>query len=482
MKHPKPSSCRFHAQSPTRWFCNDCSLPLCTSCKPYAEQLPLQVDCPLCGQAMVELQPDAENATSFRDSLKAGAAVPGLLVAACTALVGAAGFTSIAGLLLALPLATLLLAMMITLAQRAGEGRSNAPTLAELIDIDQLEYSLHLLPLGLPHAGILLLGAASGSAALLFTAALLVAILLPLSLMAAVSQETPRASIDPRELTRVARITREHYVPVALGAAGLTILAASTLHFSAAPPLVSATVAFITTWFALAASFRLGAILRTHRRMLDYPAGVAPIDRPRRPDAAVYEPAMMAADSESLLREKRTHDARLLLGRALTRFPDDARLNEQFDRLVAETARPREFRSHLERRMQRLFRSGSTAAATALWQRYSPQLENWVPRVSETRYRLALELDEAGDHQTAFRLLIGLSPNDSRFRHVAEAWMEAARILEQRLDDPARAAELRRIVRERYPEKARKWDRHWLHDSRAVSSPTGTRQARAASA
>jgi hypothetical protein len=132
--------------------------------------------------------------------------------------------------------------------------------------------------------------------------------------------------------------------------------------------------------------------------------------------------------------------------------------------------------------MQRLFRSGSTAAATALWQRYSPQLENWVPRVSETRYRLALELDEAGDHQTAFRLLIGLSPNDSRFRHVAEAWMEAARILEQRLDDPARAAELRRIVRERYPEKARKWDRHWLHDSRAVSSPTGTRQARAASA
>jgi hypothetical protein len=60
--------------------------------------------------------------------------------------------------------------------------------------------------------------------------------------------------------------------------------------------------------------------------------------------------------------------------------------------------------------------------------------------------------------------------------------MEAARILEQHLDDPARAAELRRIVRERYPEKARKWDGHWLHDTRAGATPACTRQARTANA
>jgi hypothetical protein len=431
---------------------------------------------------MVERHPGIDDTPCFRESLNAAASWPCLLMAACAGLLGAVGFASLAGLLLALPLATLLLTLMITLAQRAGEGKPDAPSFAELLEIEQLEYSLRMLPLGLPHATLLLLGAASGSTALLFTAALLVAIVLPLSLMAAISRETPRASLDPQALVQVARVTRQQYLPIAFGAAGVVIVTASLLLVSAVAAPLWGAVAFAATLMILAASARLGTILRIHRRMLDYPAGVAPIDRPRRPDPAVYEPAMLAADAKTLLSEKRTHDARLLLGQALTRFPDDASLNEQFDRLVAETARPREIRSHLERRMQRLFKSGSTAAATALWQRYSPQLDNWVPRVSDSRYRLALELDEAGDHQTAFRLLIGLSPNDRRFRHVAEAWMEAARILEQHLDDPARAAELRRIVRERYPEKARKWDGHWLHDTRAGATPAGTRQARTANA
>ncbi len=466
MKHPKPSPCRFHAEAPARWYCDDCRLPLCTSCKPFAEQLPLEVDCPLCGSAMSELHPDSEERVSgLRLALGHAIGLPGLAVAAVASLLAAVGFTSIAGLLLTLPVGAVLLALMIALTQRAGEGTSKAPSFGELLEIEQLEYCVRMLPLGLPHAAVLLLAAASGSVALLVVAALLVAALLPLSLMAAVSQETPRAGIDPQGLRRIARVTRQQYLPVAAGAAGLVIIAAPILHLPVAAPLLPAAVTFASVLLALAASAYLGVALRLHRRMLEYSAGVAPIDRPRQPDPAVYEPAMLAADAASLLREKRTHEARLLLGRALTRFPDDPRLNEQFDRLVCTTARPREFRSHLERRMQRLFKSGSATAATALWQRYSPQLDNWVPRVSETRYRLALELDEAGDHQTAFRLLIGLSPDDGRFRHTAEAWMEAARILEESLRDPRRAAELRKVVRQRYPDKAVAWDSRWMQGS-----------------
>lgn len=482
MKHPKTSPCRFHAESPAQWHCRDCHLPLCTSCKPYAERLPLEVDCPLCGRPMTELQSGHEPAESIWRAVRSAASFPCLTAAAAVALLATTGFTSLPGLLLILPLAALVLALMIALVQRAGEGNPAALSIRQLLDIEQVEYCLRMLPLGLPFAAVVLLAAASASMALIVAASVVVAVVLPVSLMAAVSSESPRAGVDPRALKRVVRVTRAQYLPIAAAAALSVILFASIVHLVTAPPaLLYATLAFAATFFALAASSRLGAIIRMQRRMLDYPAGVAPIDRPRPPEPAVYEPAMLAASAEVLLHERRNHEARLLLGRALTHYPDDPRLNEQFDRLVSSTAQPREFRNHLERRMQRLFQSGSAAAATALWQRYSPRLDNWVPRVSETRYRLALELDEMGDDQTAFRLLIGLPPDDSRFRHTAEAWMEAARILDEKLDDPARAAELRKVVHQRYPAKAREWDQRWLQGtpptdaSREVSAAQSAR-------
>lgn len=471
MKHPKTSRCRFHADSAARWYCDDCRLPLCTSCRPYAEHLPLEVQCPLCSRAMNEVRPDSKDAGAIRRPLRNAFSLPGLAITAFMALLTTAGFTSLIGLVLALPLSAVLLALMIALVQRAGEGRPGSLSIGRLLDIEQVEYCLRMLPLGLPFAVIVLLAAASGSAALLIAAGLIMAITLPVSLMAAVSTDSARAAVDPRVLWRVLRITRRQYLPVAIGGTLLVLICAALVLPGTTPSPLTAAMTAVAALFALAASSRLGMIIRLHRRMLDYPAGVAPIDRPRPPEPSIYEPAMLVASAEALLHEKRNHDARLLLGQALTRFPDQPRLNEQFDRLVSNTAHPREFRSHLERRMHRLFSSGSAAAATAMWQRYSPQLDNWLPRVSETRYRLALELDEMGDHQTAFRLLIGLPPDDSRFRHTAEAWMEAARILEQKLDDPARAAELRKVVHQRYPGKARDWDRRWQPNTAPTTAP-----------
>ncbi len=481
MKHPNTSRCRRHAQSAARWYCNDCRLALCTSCRPYAEQLPFDVPCPLCSRPMNEVRPDGEDAGAIRQPLRNAVSLPGLATTAFMALLASAGFSSLIGLILALPLSIALLALMIALVQRAGEDRPGSLSVVRLADIEQIEYCLRMLPLGLPFAAVVLLAASSGSTALLIAAGLIVAVALPVSLMAAVSTDSPRAAIDPRVLWQVVRVTHKQYLPVAVGGALVVVACASILQFGTAssPPLTAAMTA-AAVLFALAASSRLGMTIRLHRRRLDYPAGVAPIDRPRPPEPSVYQPAMLAASAAVLLHEKRNHDARLLLGQALTRFPDDPRLNEQFDQLVSATAPPREFCSHLERRMQRLFSSGSAAAATAMWQRYSPQLDNWLPRVSETRYRLALELDEMGDHQTAFRLLIGLSPDDSRFRHTAEAWMEAARILEQKLDDPARAAELRKVVHERYPGKARAWDQRWQQSAPPTAVPQAAGAVQAA--
>lgn len=481
MKHPMPSRCRLHSGQPSHWYCDSCQLPLCTSCKPYAEQLPLDVHCPLCGQSMHEQCDEAGEPAPLRACLNNALRPPALTVAAGVALVASFGLTSLPGLLLALPVGTLLLCLMIALACRAGEGHAQEPTLRELLDIDQLEYCLRLLPLGLPFAVLLTFATASASLALATAAWLVVAAVLPAALMTAIVTESPWAAFRPKSMARVVGITRNSYLPVALLSIGavLTFAATAALTSGAAAAAVQGVLAFVMALLALGTSTWLGMIVRRWRRMLEYPAGVAPIDRPRRPEPAVYEPAQLAADAEVLMHEDRAGAAKRLLGRALTRFPDDPRLNEQFDALVSTTARPREFRNHLERRMHRLIRSGQVAAATELWQRYSPRLDNWVPRVTETRYRLALELDEMGEHQTAFRLLIGLPPEDRKFRHIAEAWMEAARILEEHLGDPKRAAELRQLVEHRFPEQAREWGERWRRSGRSTRPGSRPRAASA---
>lgn len=462
MKHPIPSHCRFHPERSTHWYCGPCRLPLCTVCKPYAEQLPHAVSCPLCGGAMDERRVESGSSRPDRAALKNAVGLPGLVMAAAVAVIATLGFESIPGLLLTLPVGALLLLLMIMLVRRAGEGRSQPPAPGELIDIDQLECGLRLLPLGLPFAALLLLAAVTTPTLLTTLAWLVVAAALPAVLMTAVVTESPREALTPTQIARVVDITRRQYAAAAALSAAVVLAFAATISLSsAAEPLARGALSFMASLFSLGLASWLGSVVRLHRRMLDYPAGVAPIDRPRRPEPSVHEPALLAADAETLLRVGRTHDTRQLLGQALTRYPDDPRLNELFDKLVSETARPGEIRNHLERRMQRLIRGGQFAAATELWQRHSPRLDNWMPRLSETRYRLALELDEMGEHQTAFRLLISLPPDDEKFTHIAEAWMEAARILEDHLDDPKRSSELRRTVINRYPARARRWQARW---------------------
>lgn len=458
MKHPTPHRCRYHSQRSTHWYCESCRLPLCTACKPYAEQLPIEVDCPLCGQTMQERVADTDPPDAIQTLIKNATSPPALVIAALAATSATLGFGSAGGFLMSLPVGAMVLYMMITLARRAGEGLPHPPTARELVEIDQVEYSLRLLTFGLPFIALLVIAMAATSIALATLVWLVAATILPAALMTAIVFESPRAALDPASISHVVEVTKKQWSKLSLLSIGAVLAGAgvSTLTGDGGA-VVRGLMAFMACVLALGLSSRLGMIARSHRRRLEYPAGVAPIDRPRRPEPSLYEPALLAADAEVLLQEKHLHEARQLLGKALTRYPDGPALNALFDRLVRETARPDEYCNHLERRMQRLIRDGQVAAATELWQRNSPGLDNWIPRLSETRYRLALELDELGDHQIACKLLLSLQAKDRKFGDIAEAWMEAARIMEESLDDPQRARELRKVVQQRFPERAQRW-------------------------
>lgn len=480
MKHPTDLQCRFHPKHEVRWYCNACKLPLCSSCKPYADQLPHDVHCPLCDKIMQGRLEQGEQ-SSFAVALSNALALPSLLLATAAAAAAALSPGGLAGLLLSLPAAAVVFYGMLTLARRAGEGRIERPGLTDIFHFDAIEYGSRLLPAGLPCALLLSVAVLTQSTPLAVLAWLGLAAVLPAAVLTAVVTGSPAAALQPARLWQlVERVALPCALLALTGAAAAFILVPLAGLFDGnAGRAFAGVVAFVAALLALALGSQTGLLASTHRRVLDYAAGVAPIDRPRRPEPDVHEPALMVADARILLREKRTRDARQALGAALTRYPDEPELNAMFDQLVAETAGPNEFLNHLERRMRRLVRTRQAAAATDLWQRHNHRLKKWMPRASETRYHLALELDERGEHQTAFRLLISLPPDDQKFSHIVDAWMQAARILEDRLEQSGRAQELRRIVQQRFPEGYRQWRQRWQPLNQSAA---GNRQPAPASA
>jgi hypothetical protein len=382
---------------------------------------------------------------------------------------------------LAVPLFVLFSAWTVLLARHAAEQRTGPLKLGSLFEIEGLEYGLQTFWFALPFAALFALAAATGSLALNIVALAITAALAPAALMATVMSDHASGMLQPQRIRQLLVHTRRDYLPVALLGLSATGLLAFALQLPGTSPwkIAGSVVAGLAGgWLLTAWGRAVGELLYRHRRMLDYPAGVDSLDRPRRPNERVYRPALMVSDAQIMLVEGRKKAARRYLGECLTRFPDDLELNRQFDELVRESSSRPEYRNHLERRLRRLVGRGQSAGAADIWERNNAYLGNWTPKSSETRYRLALELDQRGEHAVAFRMLIGLSPKNAGFNHLAEAWLEAARILDQHLGDPDKAADLRHFVGENYPERARKWLKKW----QAYHQPRSSRRTRAGNA
>lgn len=464
MTHQPASRCRYHAEQPAHWHCPSCHLDLCKRCRPHAELLPIEIACPLCRQEMVEI----DNPLDLRRELLAGlrrqATPVSIALITTLALAFAIAPAGSAGLLLAIPVLAVFGLWLAMTARHAGENRPTAPTMSNLTDIDELDYGLRTGVFAWPYFALLLLGLWLESAGIVLLSAIVTGVVLPASLMATLVRGKAGAGLTPELPMRIARRLRRSYLALAglvlacVAAPALTGLALSGVLPA---PLLGGVMAPTVAWLLLGCSHLIGVVLYRHRRILDYDAGVDRLDRPARPAAAVYEPALLAADADILLEERRVKAARLHLGEALTQYPDDPDLNQRFDQLVSEVIGPVEFRNHIERRLHRLVSRRQRAAAADLWQRFSPRLGDWLPRNSLTRYQLALELDLRGEHSTAFRLLIKLTRGEPGFDQVAEAWLEAARILDEHLDDPEKARQLRQVVVQRYPDRARKWLARW---------------------
>ncbi len=446
--------CRRHSARPAHWNCPACQLDLCTDCKPYAEQIPLAVNCPLCQGAMAEVQPAVPRSEQLKKLILAPARPVTIALLAVVAVILSAAWLGGLRLVLSVPALLLISAWLVVLARHAAENRPGFPALGELLDSTQFSYIVQTFWFSLPFLLIFGLAGLRGSGFLFALGLLACAIALPAILMATVAANGAINAFDATHAGRIIRILEHDYVALAALAVAAVFLLSLGAHLAG---LAGSVLALAGAWLLAIFAHQTGRLLYRHRRRLGYPAGIKPGDRPRPPTAEIYEPALLLADADTLLATGQQKSARLQLGAALTRYPDDPDLNLRFDELIRANSEQKGFLNHLERRLRRLVRKGQYRDVADLWQHHSASLDGWMPRSKDTRYRLALELDQRGEHSTAFRMLIGLTPDEPRFNHQAEAWLEAARILDQRLGQSPKAGELRKIVMQRYPQQARRW-------------------------
>lgn len=460
MNGTKTERCRYHARNRPRWFCAACDLALCETCKPMAELLPFDVPCPLCASPMA----DTRVGTMFWQDPKSTLRYPlqpvTLALIPILALAGALVPPGVPALIAAVPALAVLVIFSYVVFDQSARGGKGFPGRRELLDGERFtafpDFAKTLLIYALPPV----LAWLSNSFLLFSLVLAATCLMVPAALMAVATDERFNAAVNPPRLGRLIKTLGTPYSILA-GTTAIMAVAPAALLYPAGgllPDPVHAGILILVYGYLAVLGFHLtGDILFRFRRQLDFAAGIHRMDRPRRPRPQEYEPALALADARIQIGEGRTRRARMTIGQALAHHSGHSELNECFDELIRVTGSKTEFRNHIERRLRRLVAHGQPGAAAELWLNNREHLEGWLPRIAETRHRMALELEQRGEYRVATRLLLKLPSTDPKYVELPEACLEAARMLETHLDDSAQADKLRTWVIRRFPDRAQQW-------------------------
>ena len=460
MNNPDRMQCRYHQRNPARWHCTACELPLCTDCKPLAEQLPHDVPCPLCRSSMADLEVGAPFWQNWQHLLHYPLTRTSLIFIGALALINLLVPAGLISLLAGLPLLVLYLYWCFVVFHITSCGHNEPPDLATLVDRNRIGPGMDFVKIGGVYAVAIFAGYMSGSILILGLVLLLASMAFAASVMAIAIDEDFSAGFNYRRLSEIARRLGSTYN----GLAAVTLLVAAApalvlfLPGLILPPFIhAALLTLVYAYGGLALAHTIGRVLYQHRRVLQFAAGVEKIDRPTPPKPAVFQPIQALADSRVQLAEGVNDRARVTIGEALTQYPRNRELNRRFEELLKNEGQIKELQNHIERVLRRMVADGDVSGAVDHWLHHRENVRGWLPRISGTRHRMSLELEARGHHRTAVRLLLTLPKTDRRYAKLPEACLEAARMLEEHFNDTASAEPLRQFVKNRYPDRAAEW-------------------------
>jgi hypothetical protein len=450
------SQCRYHSDHDARWRCEPCQLDLCLECRPFAERLPDPVNCPLCNQVMEDLEIGAPFWTRPHRLLTYPLTRIILALLAALAIISMLlppGFALVA---FSLPAFIALSWLAFQVLIRSGCGDDTAPEVEQLKSFDQLRNFALFLVVVSAYALVMTLAYLIGPIWFRIAALLLIAVVMPASIMILHGDERLDSSFNHARIVDLIKALGHAYA----------ILAGFVFVLLAVPAILSSLLdGLIPAWInrgllvaLLGYGFLVGVHLIGHalfqyRRQFD----AINADQGHLP-AEKVEPEQALTSARIQTREQQHNDARWTLGQALTHYPNHTELNRQFEQLLVAAGDDGELHSHLERRLLKLVNDGQEELATDTLLRNRKALGKWLPKSPRVRHVIASVLAEREQPRDALKLLLTLPKDAPKYQFLAEACLLAAKILEQHMDDRPAADKLRGYVRKRFPGRSAQWE------------------------
>ena len=446
--------CKYHPDVPARWICRACQITFCSQCMQAEDGGAPQ--CPVCHRAAESLG-TGNVIEPFWQRLPAIFAwplhLPPLLFMLGLTLLDLLLGSGLPGLLGSLVLFVVFFKYAYAVLEQTAEGRLEPGPITWSLIAEELELPFKQL-------GVLILAAMVlwqlhdwGGAALAITGELILALLLPASVMVLAVEHRFLAAINPIMLFGVMRRIGAPYLLLWLFLFLLQTGVSETqaLLVRYLPEAFTRPLSGLLGYYATLVMFHLmGYVIYQYHEELGY-AVAAVAEEHVGDDAAEAVPAALR-EVEILFHEGRHDEARERLLALIADEPGNMLYRERLHRLLINLGDRDGLRRHSAEYVSRLLLHGKPSEALRVFTECYRLDREFKFGDAKQRHRMAELLANNGQARAALALLNNLHRDFPQYAGVPDAYRLVARLLSEKFNQDDRARQVLDFIESRYPD------------------------------
>lgn len=455
-------ACKYHYDLPARWSCHSCRINFCTNCVKAAQQQPPR--CVLCGEPLVVV--GAENVVVpfwqrlhhfFMYPLNA---VPGSIMVLLTVVIAALGNTLFGILAIFLSALIFMKYAYVVLEDTSHGYLLPRPFVAEMITRDLELPFKHILNIFLITALNYLAydyGLQIKSEYLFQVVASITIFLLPASVMLLASRRSFTSAFNPALYYKV--VTSIGIAYLLLYAFVLMMLSSATAAMYYIHPFIPdgfhlTTYSLISMFFLLSIFNMLGYVLYQYHEKIGFDVDVEVSSSQRSNeemgDFELRMPAMI--DIEILVQEGEYQKAMKQLEKQIASEPSDMHARGYYQRLLHVLGDVEGAKKHCADFVGRLIAEKKITQAMKVFSACYKEDPNVTLTKPGQRLEMASLYIDNGEYRIAMHLLNNLHKDHPAYSEIPEAYLLAAKIMSDKLNQHDKAIKTLHFVLEKYPQ------------------------------